>query len=45
MLPAEFRTVARALVLDRLLGSAAELPAEIGARLAAVGHVPRLAEL
>jgi alkylation response protein AidB-like acyl-CoA dehydrogenase len=39
------RYLARALVLDRLLGSAAELPAEIGARLAAAGHVPRLAEL
>jgi hypothetical protein len=39
------RYLARALVLDRLLGSAAELPAEIGARLAAAGHIPRLAEL
>jgi Acyl-CoA dehydrogenase, C-terminal domain len=39
------RYLARALVLDRLLGSAAELPAEIGARLAAAGYVPRLAEL
>jgi Acyl-CoA dehydrogenase, C-terminal domain len=39
------RYLARALVLDRLLGSAAELPAEIGARLAAAGRVPRLAEL
>jgi alkylation response protein AidB-like acyl-CoA dehydrogenase len=39
------RYLARALVLDRLLGSAAELPAEIGARLAAAGDIPRLAEL
>jgi Acyl-CoA dehydrogenase, C-terminal domain len=39
------RYLARALVLDRLLGSAAELPAEIGARLAAADRVPRLAEL
>jgi hypothetical protein len=39
------RYLARALVLDRLLGSAAELPAEIGARLAADDRVPRLAEL
>jgi hypothetical protein len=39
------RYLARALVLDRLLGSAAELPAEIGARLAAAGYIPRLAEL
>jgi Acyl-CoA dehydrogenase, C-terminal domain len=39
------RYLTRALVLDRLLGSAAELPAEIGARLAAAGRVPRLAEL
>jgi Acyl-CoA dehydrogenase, C-terminal domain len=39
------RYLARALVLDRLLGSAAELPAQIGARLAAAGGVPRLAEL
>jgi hypothetical protein len=41
MLPAEFRVVVRSW----MLGSAAELPAEIGARLAAAGHVPRLAEL
>jgi hypothetical protein len=39
------RYLARALVLDRLLGSAAELPAEIGARLMASAAVPRLAEL
>jgi len=39
------RYLARALVLDRLLCSAAELSAEIGARLATVGHLPRLAEL
>jgi Acyl-CoA dehydrogenase, C-terminal domain len=39
------RYLARVLVLDRLLGSAAELPAEIGGRLAAAGSVPRLAEL
>jgi alkylation response protein AidB-like acyl-CoA dehydrogenase len=37
--------LARTVVLDRLLGSAAELPAEIGAELAAVGVIPRLAEL
>jgi acyl-CoA dehydrogenase-like protein len=39
------RYLARALVLDRLLGSAAELPAVIGSRLTAAGHLPRLAEL
>jgi alkylation response protein AidB-like acyl-CoA dehydrogenase len=39
------RYLARVLVLDRLLGSAAELPAEIGARLASAGTIPRLAEL
>jgi len=39
------RYLARALVLDRLLGSAAGLPAEIGALLAAAGRIPRLAEL
>jgi alkylation response protein AidB-like acyl-CoA dehydrogenase len=39
------RYLTRALVLDRLLGSAAELPAQIGARLAAADSVPRLAEL
>jgi hypothetical protein len=39
------RYLTRALVLDRVLGSAAELPAEIGARLASGGAIPRLAEL
>jgi hypothetical protein len=39
------RYLARTMVLDRVLGSAAELPAEIGARLAAAGAIPRLAEL
>jgi acyl-CoA dehydrogenase-like protein len=39
------RYLARTVVLDRVLGSAAELPAEIGARLAASGVIPRLAEL
>ena len=39
------RYLARALVLDRMLGSAAELPDQIGARLVAAGRVPRLAEL
>jgi hypothetical protein len=39
------RYLARTVVLDRVLGSAAELPAEIGADLAAVGAIPRLAEL
>jgi hypothetical protein len=35
----------RTIVLDRLLGSSAELPTKIGARLAAAGTVPRLVEL
>jgi hypothetical protein len=35
----------RALVLDRVLGSAAELPAAIGARLVSAGTIPRLVEL
>jgi Acyl-CoA dehydrogenase, C-terminal domain len=39
------RYLARTMVLDRVLGSAAELPAEIGRELAAVGVIPRLAEL
>jgi Acyl-CoA dehydrogenase, C-terminal domain len=39
------RYLTRALVLDRVLGSAAELPAQIGARLASGGAIPRLAEL
>jgi hypothetical protein len=39
------RYLARALVLDKLLGSASELPAQIGARLTAAGTLPRLADL
>jgi hypothetical protein len=39
------RYLARALVLDKLLGSASDLPAQIGARLAATGTIPRLADL
>jgi len=39
------RYLARTMVLDRVLGSAAELPAEIGRELAAAGAIPRLAEL
>jgi hypothetical protein len=39
------RFLARTLVLDRILGSAAELPQLIGARLAATGAIPRLVEL
>jgi hypothetical protein len=39
------RFLARALVLDSVLGSAAELPRAIGARLIAVGTIPRLVEL
>jgi alkylation response protein AidB-like acyl-CoA dehydrogenase len=39
------RYLARTVVLDRVLGSAAELPAQIGAELAAAGAIPRLAEL
>jgi hypothetical protein len=39
------RYLARTLVLDRVLGSAAELPTEIGGALAAAGAIPRLAEL
>jgi hypothetical protein len=39
------RYLARALVLDKLLGSASDLPAQIGARLAAAGALPRLADL
>jgi alkylation response protein AidB-like acyl-CoA dehydrogenase len=39
------RYLFRTMVLDRVLGSAAELPAEIGRELAAAGAVPRLAEL
>jgi len=37
--------LARALVLDKLLGSATDLPAQIGARLASAGALPRLADL
>jgi hypothetical protein len=39
------RFLARALVLDTVLGSAAELPAAIGAQLASAGTIPRLVEL
>jgi alkylation response protein AidB-like acyl-CoA dehydrogenase len=39
------RFLTRALVLDTVLGSAAELPAVIGARLATLGAIPRLVEL
>jgi hypothetical protein len=39
------RYLARAAVLDRVLGSAAELPEQIGARLVSAGAIPRLAEL
>jgi hypothetical protein len=39
------RFLVRALVLDKLLGSATELPAVIGARLISAGTIPRLAEL
>jgi hypothetical protein len=39
------RYLARALVLDKLLGSASDLPAQIGARLASAGTLPRLADL
>jgi hypothetical protein len=39
------RFQARALVLDSLLGSAAELPRAIGAHVTAVGTLPRLVEL
>jgi len=39
------RFLARALVLDSVLGSATELPAVIGARLISVGTIPRLVEL
>ena len=37
--------LARALVLDSVLGSAAELPAVIGARLISGGTIPRLVDL
>jgi hypothetical protein len=39
------RFLARALVLDSVLGSASELPAVIGARLIAAGTIPRLVDL
>jgi alkylation response protein AidB-like acyl-CoA dehydrogenase len=39
------RFMARALVLDSVLGSAAELPREIGAHLNSVGTIPRLVDL
>jgi hypothetical protein len=39
------RFLARALVLDSVLGSAAELPAVIGARLISGGTIPRLVDL
>ncbi|WP_432246495.1 acyl-CoA dehydrogenase family protein [Mycolicibacterium sp. ELW1] len=39
------RFLARALVLDTVLGSAAELPASIGAQLVSAGSIPRLVEL
>jgi Acyl-CoA dehydrogenase, C-terminal domain len=39
------RFLARALVLDSVLGSAAELPAAIGAHLISAGSVPRLVDL
>jgi hypothetical protein len=39
------RFLARALVLDTLMGSAAELPAAIGAHLASAATIPRLVEL
>jgi hypothetical protein len=39
------RFLARALVLDSVLGSATELPAAIGARLISAGTIPRLVDL
>jgi hypothetical protein len=39
------RFLARALVLDSVLGSASELPAVIGARLMSTGSIPRLVDL
>ncbi len=39
------RFLARALVLDSVLGSAAELPAAIGAHLISAGMIPRLVDL
>jgi hypothetical protein len=39
------RFLARTVVLDRIAGSATELPGLIGARIAATGAIPRLVEL
>jgi alkylation response protein AidB-like acyl-CoA dehydrogenase len=39
------RFLARALVLDSVLGSASELPTVIGARLISDGTIPRLVDL
>jgi alkylation response protein AidB-like acyl-CoA dehydrogenase len=39
------RFLARALVLDSVLGSSAELPRAIGAQLISLGTIPRLVEL
>ena len=39
------RFLARALVLDSVLGSASELPTVIGARLISAGTIPRLVDL
>jgi alkylation response protein AidB-like acyl-CoA dehydrogenase len=39
------RFLARALVLDSVLGSATELPKAIGAQLNSAGRIPRLVEL
>lgn len=39
------RFLVRTTVLDRVLGSAAELPGVIGARLVSAGTIPRLVEL
>ncbi|MDT5337230.1 MAG: hypothetical protein QOD90_2735 [Mycobacterium sp.] len=39
------RFLARALVLDSVLGSATELPAKIGAHLISAGTIPRLVDL
>ena len=39
------RFLARALVLDTVLGSTTELPAAIGAHLASAGTIPRLVDL
>jgi alkylation response protein AidB-like acyl-CoA dehydrogenase len=39
------RFLARALVLDSVLGSASELPTVIGAQLLSAGTIPRLVDL